>query len=432
MNKDERQLYCEKQLLGILLKDKFYFDDCKIDSDYFFTSETKHLFQLLQRLKRKNTSLNLVSYDLLDENEKANIGHKSLLGECLKIITKPSEEVFRQLQDEMIAYKVAEDIIAQAERLKEREQYILDECLEISNNIQDILDVEQQEGEEFSSVLFDMRNELLMKTDELSGIDTGYEQLNTLFDGWQSQQGDLIVIGARPSMGKSALACNLALHSAKNGHEAVLIPSETGTKSFIKRLVAIHSGLPVNVMRNPKKYLTHPDDLKLFKDTFDDLNKLPLSVKTLHDVNEIRQLARKMRKNNKYGKILMIVDHLGHLEMKGVHFQNRTQEYEAYCKSLKDTARDFNIAIILLSQLSREVEKRQDKRPMNSDLRDSGSIEQIADIIMFIYRKSYYMSEEEKDALKHDEMELICTKNRDGELGTAVFTFDGECNQIRE
>jgi replicative DNA helicase len=231
-------------------------------------------------------------------------------------------------------------------------------------------------------------------------------------------------------MGKTALTINFALNSAANpDNHVTYLPAETGEESIIKRAIAILGELPVNAMRNPNKYLSEYDKVQFAK-TVDKLGKLPLHIEELHDIREIRQLARETRKANPTKRLLFIIDHLGHLNCGGKQYASRTLEFEDYCMQLKAIAKEYKVAVMLLSQLSREVEKRPNKRPMNSDLRDSGSIEQIADLIAFLYRDNYYLKDGEKKP--QDVIEFIISKNRDGGVGTRFFEFIPNTNKVVE
>jgi replicative DNA helicase len=227
---------------------------------------------------------------------------------------------------------------------------------------------------------------------------------------------------------KTAITVNMMIKSAMEGNAVTYIPAETGPESIVKRAIAIYGNLPVNAMRHPSKHL-NAMQMDTYKKTIAALKKLPLHIEELHDIREIRQLARERTRALPNKKHLFIIDHLGHLS-DGKVYQSRNLEFEEYCKALKAIAKDYNIALILLSQLSRGVEQRPDKRPMNSDLRDSGAIEQIADVITFLYRENYYLPDDKKHV--DDVIEFIISKNRDGGTGTKKLRFLPNTNRVVE
>jgi replicative DNA helicase len=268
---------------------------------------------------------------------------------------------------------------------------------------------------------------MLNKPEGLSGIHTGYPALDDVFDGWQ--ETELVLVGARPSMGKTAITVNFMLKSALEGHCVTYIPAETGDESIIERAIAIYGNLPVSAMRNPVKFLA-PNQLEKFKRVSEEIAELPIHVEQLRDIREIRQLIRERKNEFPDRKHLVIVDHLAHLKINGMTFPSRTIELEEYCMELKEIAKDFNVCMMLLSQLSRDVEKRPDKTPVMSDLRDSGALEQIADVVAMLYRASYYMKPEEKAKLEKDVIDFIITKNRRGALEKISFEFKPTTNRV--
>lgn len=359
----------------------------------------------------------------LSQSELSRIGGTRKLEECLTRVVDTRVDNIKHIEKSMQTYHMAESMVEAVKVLPKKDTYDIEEVRQIAEKVQQAAEGVKVKRKNFTDLLHETNLKLMNMTDGMSGVPTGYTSLDSALDGWQEK--DLILLGARPSAGKTALTVNFFLQSALEDAVTTYIPAETGDESIIKRSIAVLGGLPVNAMRHPSKYLTK-DEMITYNQTLVKLRRLPLHIEELHDIRDIKQLARERRREHPDKRHLFIIDHLGHL-CDGQAHTSRNLEFESYCKQLKDIAKEYNIAVMLLSQLSREVEKRPDKRPMLSDLRDSGAIEQIADVIMFIYRGAYY------DKTSTDNtMELIIAKNRDGGTGTKYLEFFPTTNRVAE
>lgn len=213
------------------------------------------------------------------------------------------------------------------------------------------------------------------------GVPIPFEKMNEHFYGWQPT--DLIIVGARPGMGKSAYAMELAKHSAKNGFPTLIFSLEMANVQLHTRLVA--NELQINSHRLRKHQLTESDWSKIFNDSV--IERMPLYYEdSVFDLNGIISKARVAKKENDIKFIL--IDYLQLIEAKGKAEGN--EKISFISRRLKMLAKELKVPVIALSQLSRKVEERAVKRPLLSDLRDSGAIEQDADVIQFIYRPEYY------------------------------------------
>jgi replicative DNA helicase len=248
---------------------------------------------------------------------------------------------------------------------------------------------------------------------KMSGIATGWNSLDTMTGGWR--KGELIVVGARPSMGKSAFALALSRRAAGSGNKMLFISVEMSMDMTTQRLLALETGIDLRRISNAA--LTS-DEIYRLRCGRADLYDLPLyiSAKNPMTVNDVRSVA--VRMNAKHGLDMVVIDYLQMIETKGV---NRVNEIGAISRALKGMARELNIPVMVLSSLNRKSDTRDDKRPVMSDLRESGDIESDADIALFLYRPSYYMS---GDPPPIDEVEIIIRKNRNGPIGTASLEYN--------
>jgi replicative DNA helicase len=251
---------------------------------------------------------------------------------------------------------------------------------------------------------------------DVTGVPSGFRDLDRVTSGFQ--EGNLIIMAARPSMGKSALGLGVALNLAVRRNVPVgLFTLEMSKSEVTQRLMCSEAKVESQRLRTGK---LSADDWPRLTAACDKLAKAPIYVDDTGSITmmEIRSKARRLKsKHPELG--LIIVDYL-QLMTSGTSAENRVQEVSQISRSLKVLARDLDVPIVALSQLSRAVEQRHDKRPILSDLRESGSIEQDADIVMFIYRDEYYNGEESEE---QGLAEVIVAKHRNGPTDTVKLSF---------
>ena len=258
----------------------------------------------------------------------------------------------------------------------------------------------------------------------LTGLPSGFDDLDRLTSGLQPS--DLIVLAARPSMGKTALTLNLAANVALRKKKSVAFFSlEMSSIQLLMRLISSESGVDSKQIQRGD---VSPDEWAAIMGACDNLYNAPLYIDDNSNINVAELRSRARRIQSEHGLDLIIIDYLQ--LMQGRHTgsnDNRQQEVADISRSLKSLARELKVPVIALSQLSRSVENRQIKRPMLSDLRESGSLEQDADIVMFLYREDYYI----KDTENQNITELIVAKHRNGPVDTVRLFFDKEITRFR-
>lgn len=255
------------------------------------------------------------------------------------------------------------------------------------------------------------------------GLEVNLKNLDSLTNGFQ--KGNLIILAARPAMGKTAFSLQLARNVSKDHKNCLFFSLEMSKNQLVSRVESAESGI----------YSKKIDNGALFEREEEQLNNAHKKIRNMglyiDDTTaiSIQQMKLKAkRQKRKYGLDLIIVDYI-QLAI-GDNSGNREQEISSISRGLKLIAKELEVPVIALSQLSRAVESRSDKRPMLSDLRESGAIEQDADMVMFLFREKYY-----KKDLKSDETELIIAKNRSGNLHTLFYEFHGNTmtfNEIKE
>ena len=257
----------------------------------------------------------------------------------------------------------------------------------------------------------------------LPGISSGFYDLDALTQGFQ--KSDLIIIAGRPSMGKTAFCLNSATNILKKSKLPILFFSlEMSKEQLMYRVLASETNINSTRLRagNIKQ-----SEWDILNSTVKRFSRLPLFIDDTPNVSiaEIRKKIKKIRfEQQKLG--LIIVDYLQLMENSNKN-ENRVQELSQITRSLKNIAREFNVPVIVLSQLSRNVENRVNKRPILSDLRESGSIEQDADLVLMLYRDEYYNTETEEPNIT----ELIISKHRNGPIGTTKILFEGEYTKFK-
>ncbi|MDZ7293475.1 replicative DNA helicase [Mycoplasmopsis pulmonis] len=256
----------------------------------------------------------------------------------------------------------------------------------------------------------------------ISGVASNFDNLDEITHGFQ--KGDLIILAARPSMGKTAFSLNLAFNACDfYGKKVAFFSLEMPNEHLIGRMISSLSGVAGNKLKKPMT-LNEYDWLQILKakDKIDRFN-LYLDDGSTSRINDIIFKSKRMHQKVKLDMI--IIDYLQLITIHDNRGDNRQNEISKISRQLKELARELQIPIIALSQLHREVEKRADKIPLMSDLRDSGSIEQDADLIMFLYREDYYLNANSKDqADQRPTVDVIIAKHRNGAIGKIQLSLD--------
>jgi replicative DNA helicase len=304
------------------------------------------------------------------------------------------------------------------------------------------------------TVAVDMAAKAFQRDGKLSGIATGLRDLDTKMGGLQPS--DLIILAGRPGMGKTSLATNIAYNIARayqgevqpdgtmkavNGGVVGFFSCEMSAEQLATRIIAERTGIPSSNIR--RGGITE-NDFEKIRDYSIELQSLPLYVDETGGLSIAQLMARARRLKRQKGLDLIVVDYIQLLQGSGKRGNdNRVQEVTEITTSLKALAKELNVPVVALSQLSRQVESRDDKRPQLSDLRESGSIEQDADVVMFVFREEYYLANKEPRAgtpeyekwqldmsLVHGKAEVIIGKQRHGPTGTVDLQFDASVTRF--
>ncbi|AKF93728.1 replicative DNA helicase [Brevibacillus laterosporus] len=329
------------------------------------------------------------------------VEEKSLLRRLIRTATKIANDGYSR-EDEV------GEIIADAEK------YILE--IAQNRNSGGFIPIRDALMETYERIEF-----LSQRKGDITGIPSGYPDLDKMTAGFQ--RSDLIILAARPSVGKTAFALNVAQNVAARANETVAIFSlEMSASQLVQRMICAEGNLDASRMRSGG---LEEDDWQKLTMAIGTLAKAPVYIDDTPGitVQDIRAKCRRLQTEKGLG--LILIDYLQLIQGRGKG-DNRQQEVSEISRTLKGIARELNVPIIALSQLSRSVEQRQDKRPMMSDIRESGSIEQDADIVAFLYRDDYYDKETEAKNI----IEIIIAKQRNGPTGTVELVFLKEFNKF--
>lgn len=427
-----QNLEAETAVLGCLMLDKdaiVNIADLIIPDDFY---DTKHrlIYEAILQLFEKNTSIDILTVSNILEEKKLmeQIGGSSYLTSLVNAVPSATHAVY----------------YATILRKKGTLRRLIHTAGEISNmafaedgDIETILDTAEQRlfgisqkhlKQNFVSIsnvlhdTFERIDELHREKGKLRGLPTGFVDLDRLLGGLQ--KSDLVVLAARPSMGKTSLALDIIRYISLNTKTPTGIFSlEMSKDQLVDRLLSSESDVDLWKIRTGN---LSDDDFEKIGDAMGSLSEAPIFIDDAAggNVMEIRTKARRLQAEQNLG--LIVVDYLQ--LMAGRNTDNRVQEVSEISRSLKILARELNIPVLALSQLSRGVENRPDKVPQLADLRESGSIEQDADVVMFIYREDMYKG---KEASRPNVAEIHIKKHRNGPTGQIDLFFDASRTTFR-
>ena len=396
--------------------------------DDFYRPAHKILFKAMMSLADRGEAIDIVTVkSMLEANNELNlVGNVSYLAEIINAVpTSSNAEHYAK-------------IVAKKSRLREiignlsdsignayDEDMDIDEI--ISKTEESLLKVSQSSNKGSFRPIHDVLLENHAKieersnsTSEITGIETGFYDFDKLTTGLH--EDNLIILAARPAMGKTAFALNIAQNVATKANQPVAIFSlEMGSESLVERMLSAEGAIPNHHIRTGALSTNEWERLVYAQSR---LAEAPIFIDVSAGVgiSDIRARARRLAQETS-GLGLIVIDYLQLIT--GRKTDNRQQEVSEISRQLKIIAKELKVPVIALSQLSRSVEQRQDKRPIMSDLRDSGSIEQDADIVAFLYRDAYYQDNADEQE-ESNLTELIVKKNRHGSLGTVKLYFHKE------
>ncbi|MBD3920313.1 replicative DNA helicase [Paenibacillus sp. PR3] len=402
----------------------------RVKSDDFYSPAHQRIFEAMVELGEGGQPIDLVTLTayLQDRQMLEEAGGVTYLARLANAVpTASNVEYYAQIVEEKSMLRrlirTATNIVSSGYAAEDDVGLLLGEAeqkiLEISNrrsssgfiSIRDVL-----------MEVFERVEMLYSNKGGSSGIPSGFSDLDKMTSGFQ--RSDLIIVAARPSVGKTAFALNIAQNVGVRAKETVAIFSlEMSAAQLCQRMICAESNVDAGRMRTG---FLEGDDWEKLTMAIGSLSEAEIYIDDTPGITvaDIRAKCRRLKKERGLGMIL--IDYLQLIQGRGKAGENRQQEVSEISRTLKQIARELEVPVIALSQLSRGVEQRQDKRPMMSDLRESGSIEQDADIVAFLYRDDYYDKESEKKNI----IEIIIAKQRNGPVGTVELAFLKQFNKF--
>ncbi len=419
-------LEAEQSALGAMILDKDAVTEVVelITDEDFYKEAHKAIFRGIINLYNRNEPVDMVTLSeiLVKEGVFGDIGGIEYLSDLttMGVVTTNAKYYAKIIEEKSTVRRLirASSEIIEKGYLSEEADYLLDLA---EKSIFDISQKKNREGlEAIKEVLLKTYEqiELLYGSENaLTGVSTGFTDLDTKTSGFQ--RSDLILVAARPSMGKTAFSLNLCQNAAtKNNASVAIFSLEMSKEQLVQRMLSSESHIPMQDLRNGR--LKEDDWIALAK-AMNSLSNCGIFIDDTPAITvlEMRAKCRKLKMDK--GLDLIMIDYI-QLMSGGGKNENRQQEISTISRSLKALAREMDCPVVALSQLSRAPELRADHRPILSDLRESGAIEQDADVVMFLYRDEYYFPDSEKKGIG----EVIIAKQRNGETGTIELVWLGK------
>lgn len=412
--------YLESEILGCFIKDNTLLKETILTREHFEEETHKKLFDIMIKLAMEDKAVDHVSMLSAAYDSIIEMGGPGVISD---IESRGLPENFETYERELfIKYKDRKTKQVVNEWLssgKKDRSWLIDSIAKIEDEgSTDEVDV--------MSLLTELHDEVNNPvTSPLTGIPSGIKELDSMTSGWQPENS--IIMGARPSMGKTALMLKFALSAAENGDVPIIFSLEMSAKSLLRRMTTSKgwiSGLQARTPQNMTKSMQEK-----WINTVGELSNLDFEIhdSSFQTIQFIRSKVRKAQKKYEGKRLVVLIDYLTLIENEG-NFNSDHSKYSDVSRKLKALAKDYYIPVITLAQLSRGVEQRQDKRPLPSDLRESGSIEQDADIILMLYRESYYNKQTENP----NKLEIILAKQREGATGTVEVDYNRSTGVMKD
>lgn len=409
--------FLDNNLIGKILEE--------VNSDMFYNDANKKIYEAIKKMYENHIALDITTItEELDKSKNlAAVGGIEYLTDVIdSVVTASNIDYYINIIKEKAIIRrlinTATDIITESYNEDENITALLD------NAEKSILDViRSRQTTEFMPIGEVLKNAqsqlefLSQNKSTISGLETGFYDLDKATSGLH--EGEMVVLAARPGMGKTAFALNIATHAAKTTKKAIAIFNlEMSAEQLVNRMISAIGGIEGRKLQNGQ---LNQNDWKKYNEAVSQLANTNIYIEDNAAItsNDIRAKCRRLATKPE-GLGLIIIDYLQLLTTGGKRPESRQQEVSDISRSIKTMAMELKVPVIALAQLSRNAEKRENNEPMLADLRESGSIEQDADIVMFINRKDYYKAKTELGKNENVETDIIIAKHRKG--GTGKFT----------
>ncbi len=458
-NQVPKNVEAEQTILGSILANNEIFDEItdKLDENYFFDPIHQKIYKIISNLISKGLLANPVTIKNFfnSKDELIEIGGIDYLIKLTKVSTTKNQiKYYSQLLSDLYIRRQLINISEETlEESKNKELEISGTNI-LENTERKLFEIAERGEFQRSFVTFkdalketiDMATAAYKNDQGIVGVPSGLSDLDDRLGGLHKQ--DLIIIAGRPSMGKTALATNIAFNASLNIKKKNLKTSvaffslEMSSEQLSTRILAEQSRIKSNDIRRGK---INQDDFERFIEASKNLETLPLHIDDTPAITISALSNRARRLKRKEGLDLIVIDYIQLMKSSGYRNEGRVLEIAEITQGLKALAKELDVPVLALSQLSRQVEQREDKKPQLSDLRESGSIEQDADVVMFVFREQYYLEKQEpkpgtaehvewqeRMSQIHNEAEIIIGKQRHGPTGVIKLEFESAFTKFKD
>ena len=458
-NQIPKNIEAEQTILGSILENNELFDEItdEINESYFYDSIHQKIYKVISNLISKGLLANPVTIkNFFNNNEELiEIGGLEYLLKLTKVSTTKNQirhysKLLSDLYIRRQLIKISEETL---EDSKNKELEITGTNI-LENTERKLFEIAERGEFQRSFVTFkdalketiDMATAAYKNDQGIVGVPSGLTDLDDRLGGLHKQ--DLIIIAGRPSMGKTALATNVAFNAAENIQKqnkktsVAFFSLEMSSEQLSTRILAEQSRIKSNDIRRGK---INQEDFEKFIEASKNLENLPLHIDDTPAITISALSNRARRLKRKQGLDLIVIDYIQLMKSSGYRNEGRVLEIAEITQGLKALAKELDVPVLALSQLSRQVEQREDKKPQLADLRESGSIEQDADVVMFVFREQYYLEKQEpklgtaehvewqeKMNQVHNQAEIIIGKQRHGPTGLIKLEFESAFTKFKD
>ena len=419
-------LEAEQALLGaILLEPKSFLSIAALLSgEDFFLKRHEHIWNAFNRLQERNDAIDYVtlSRELQDMSVLDEIGGPAYL---TNLVNNTPTAVHAEVYGEMVARTSTRRKMLEASdsirKLAHDEELPIDKVISEAEEALFAVSNSQIKREfvplaDALSDYWDEMEKLLEIGAGTVGMPTGFKMLDDLLGGFQ--KSDLVVFAGRPGMGKTSWMLTVALQLARRDQRVAIFTMEMGVEQMVQRLISMETGIRIQKLRTAN--ISSREQSRLSQ-AMGSIANLPLFIDDTPSITPIEMRTKCRRLQHEHGLDIVMVDYMQLMSAGKAYENNRVQEISYISRSLKELARELNVCLLSTAQLSRAVEQRQDKRPQLSDLRESGSIEQDADAVMFLYRDEVYNPDTTEFP---NQADVLLSKHRHGPTGTVQLYFE--------
>lgn len=403
-----------------------------LDESDFYRPAHRQIFQCMRQLvnNAKPVDIELLKQELKDRGAYEAVGGEDYMVQIAEFVPSPANATYYAsvIQDKATLRRLQDAGRSIVGVVHDPESGSADDCVDKAEQL--VFEVGRRRLGNYFQHVSSLAKEFFVDVDKIittgeamHGLNSGFGDLDRLTTGFYP--GDMVIVGARPSMGKTALMMDFVLNAARMHKGAIAVFSlEMSSVQLVRRMVSMVSGISSHMLKSPN---LSADTYRKLADACEHLYSLPIHIDDASDVSPLEMRGKCRRLKAESGLALVVVDYL-QLMRGSRRTENRTQEISDIARGIKAMAKELEVPVVALSQLNRGVEQREDKRPVLSDIRESGSIEAEADVVMLLYRDAYYKAKEEQREIDYnpdnvEEAEIIVAKHRNGPTGKVILGF---------